>query len=862
MTRALLLVCLLTATSAIGQTISALTPAGALVGPELFECVQSGSKKCTAAQIKTWASLSPTLVTPTLGVATATSINGLTLTAGTGTLTLGTKTLTISDMITLATDGTGTRTLNIGAGGTLGSAAFTAASAYATAAQGATADAALAKASNLSDLTSASTARTNLGLGALSTVTPGTGVATALGVNIGSAGAPVLFNGAGGTPSSLTLTNATGLPPAGVVGTAATLGANTFAGAQRTNAQVSVGGAPHATANVTIFDAIGSGANPQIRLTGGAGTYYTDIRSDVAGEGDLFIDTTGSTVWLRPQTNGFRSTLDMIPKGSVAAAPANIELFSNDYFAAGGSTNYERLRIHSRGTSETAHAITSEKGGTGIARPIHIYAAGANGLYIEASGAVGVGTTTLGSNKFTVSNGKTLFAGTSGVDNEAVLTVNRSDVSGRAVQIIPSFSGDNVKFLFTGNAANPDVYFSGATAYRFDGSIFGTGSGLTGIPPAGVTGTAAVLGANTFTGVQTLNSTNANTGNLTLQAAILTARTYGMGLDASANFVIHDKYDDVSRLLISPAGIVSIPSTTDSTSTTTGALTTPGGIAAAKSITVGQSLNVGVSGSSLSHIPGGSFNLSAVANGGNGNIVLSPASGFAAIVTTDATINGLTVGRGGGNVAGNSATGLAALQGNTSGGSNVASGAYSLLSNTTGAGNTAIGTQAGFGAAGVNANTTGIYNTYVGFYTVGSASGNTNEIVHGANAVGRGSNTAQIGDPNLLAVYTKGAFVGEAPATDTINIGTVGNYVGYAFANNGGYWGIRTGLSGEFAVDVYSSGSPKNVLLVTQTGNVSIGASGGTLTVNAMTPASSGTRYLCISTAGVVTSSASACSGT
>lgn len=40
----------------------------------------------------------------------------------------------------------------------------------------------------------------------------GTGIATALGVNIGSPGAPVLFNGAGGTPSSITLTNGTGLP--------------------------------------------------------------------------------------------------------------------------------------------------------------------------------------------------------------------------------------------------------------------------------------------------------------------------------------------------------------------------------------------------------------------------------------------------------------------------------------------------------------------------------------------------------------------------------------------------------------------------------------------------------------------------
>jgi hypothetical protein len=50
-------------------------------------------------------------------------------------------------------------------------------------------------------------------------VTPGTGIAAALAINVGSAGAPILFNGAGGTPSSITLTNGTGLPTTGLTGT-------------------------------------------------------------------------------------------------------------------------------------------------------------------------------------------------------------------------------------------------------------------------------------------------------------------------------------------------------------------------------------------------------------------------------------------------------------------------------------------------------------------------------------------------------------------------------------------------------------------------------------------------------------------
>ncbi len=50
----------------------------------------------------------------------------------------------------------------------------------------------------------------------------GTGVATALAVNVGSAGAPVVNGGALGTPSSGTLTNATGLPVSGITASTST----------------------------------------------------------------------------------------------------------------------------------------------------------------------------------------------------------------------------------------------------------------------------------------------------------------------------------------------------------------------------------------------------------------------------------------------------------------------------------------------------------------------------------------------------------------------------------------------------------------------------------------------------------------
>lgn len=178
------------------------------------------------------------------GALTAASFNGNTFTTGTGVLTIAAaKTLTASNTLTFT--GTDGSSVAFGAGGTVlysGGSGFV--SSVASSFTGGIVSVAGSPITSTGTLaftvagtsggipyfnssstwaTSAALAANALVIGggagaAPATTTTGTGVVTALGVNVGSAGAFVVNGGALGTPASGTLTNTTGFPAASLAG--------------------------------------------------------------------------------------------------------------------------------------------------------------------------------------------------------------------------------------------------------------------------------------------------------------------------------------------------------------------------------------------------------------------------------------------------------------------------------------------------------------------------------------------------------------------------------------------------------------------------------------------------------------------
>jgi len=210
-------------------------------------------------------------------------------------------------------------------------------------------------------------------------------------------------------------------------------------------------------------------------------------------------------------------------------------------------------------------------------------------------------------------------------------------------------------------------------------------------------------------------------------------------------------------------GALSITDSTASTSTSTGALIVSGGVGIAKSLFVGEGISVG-----------GTITYDDVTNVDSIGIVTAGkglrATTGGLIVTgvstlgSDAEINGITVGRGGGNVASNIAFGVNALQATSTGSNNTAIGQNTLYNHTSGSDNIALGYHALYDITDGNYNIaigrrtgqdiTGNYNTAVGTGSLYSGIGVTGNTVAGYEA---GYNLA--GDKNVAIGFQAGYYV-------------------------------------------------------------------------------------------------------
>ena len=162
-----------------------------------------------------------------------------------------------------------------------------------------------------------------------STITTGTGVLTALGVNTGSAGAFVVNGGALGTPSSGTLTSATGLP-------------------------ISTGVSGLGT-NVATALAVAVGSAGSIVVNGGAlGTPSSGTVTNLTGTASININgTVGATT---ASTGAFTY---LSTSSSTSTTPTLSFNASNSPYAAGATISGAYLQLVLQNKSATAGASTN-----------------------------------------------------------------------------------------------------------------------------------------------------------------------------------------------------------------------------------------------------------------------------------------------------------------------------------------------------------------------------------------------------------------------------------------------------------------------------------------------------------------------